>query len=113
MTSSNVKPITKADLDKAFETYTKNLATKKDLEEQTDALARVVNTAFEEQKDHFDQRFDKVDDRFDNIEERLGVVETKLDKALYIETTILEARITRLEHHVGLNKPKVPAGHKT
>ena len=71
----------------------KNLATKKDLEEQTDQLATIINTAFQEQKDHMDERFDGVD-------ERLQVVETKLDRALYTELTHLEARVTRLEQQI-------------
>ncbi len=105
------KLATNKELDEKLAKQTKELKSYTD--QQTEKLATIVNTAFQEQKDHMNQRFDKVDDRFDNVEERLGVVEIKLDRALYIETTHLEARLTRIEHHVGLKPPKVPAGHKT
>ena len=108
MATSNIKPLTKKDLteslaaqtrdfDKKLNDRTKNLATKKDLEDQTEALARIVNTTFQEQKDHFDQRFD-------GVEESLGVVETKLDRTLYTELTHIEARVKRLEVHAGIKK---------
>jgi alkylhydroperoxidase/carboxymuconolactone decarboxylase family protein YurZ len=54
----------------------KHLATKKDLEEQTEQLATIVNTAFQQQKDHVDQRFDKVEEQLQT---------TKLDRALYTQ----------------------------
>ena len=108
MASSNIKPLTKKDLtealgvqtrsfDKKLNDQTKNLATKKDLDVHTDLLARIVNTAFQEQKDHVDQRFDKVEDQ-------LQTVETKLDRALYTELTHIEARVKRLEVHAGIKK---------
>ena len=93
-------PLTKDDLLKALKAQTKELKTYTD--KQTEALAIIVNTAFEEQRHSFDK-----------VEERLAVVETKLDKALYIETAFLEARLTRLEQHVGLKPPKTPSVHKT
>ena len=100
MTSSKIKPLTKKDLTEAlgvqtrdFDEKLKKLATKKDLEEQTEQLATMVNIAFQEQKDHFDQIFD-------DVEESLGVVETKLDRALNTELTHLEARVSRLEQRI-------------
>ena len=35
----------------------KPLATKKALEKQTETLSTIVNTAFQEQKDHMDEKF--------------------------------------------------------
>ena len=78
----------------------KPLATKKALEEQTEQLATIINTAFQEQKDHMDQKFVHVDEQFEKVNDRLQVVETKLDRALYEELAHLEARVTRLEKRI-------------
>ena len=91
MATSQIKPITKAELYQALKAQTKELTAYAD--QQTEKLAGIVNTAFQEQKDHFDQRFDVVEESF-------GVVETKLDRALYTELTQLEARVVRLEQRI-------------
>ena len=82
----------------------KPLATKKALEEQTETLATIVNSAFQEQKDHMDEKFSHVDEQFEKVNAHLQVVETKLDRALYTELTHIEARVKRLEVHAGIKK---------
>ncbi len=108
MPSSNTNPLTKKDLtealgvqtrafDKKLNDQTKELKSYTD--QQTEKLAAIVNTAFQEQKDHLDQRFD-------GVEEQIQVVETKLDRALYAELTHLEARVSQLEERVGIKAGK-------
>ena len=79
---------------------------KEKLDEGFEAQARLINTAFQGEKEHLDERFDNVDQRLDKVEERLGVVETKLDRALYTELVHLETRIKRIEEKVGI-KPQI------
>ena len=109
MASSNIRPLTKKDLSEALGVQTRNFDKKLNdqtkefksyTDQQTESLATIVNTAFQDQKDHFDQRFD-------DIEEPLGVVDTKLDRALYTELTHLEARVSRLEERIQPTQAKV------
>ncbi len=106
MATSQIKPLTKKDLtdalglqtldfDKKLNDQTKELKSYTD--QQTEKLAAIVNTAFQEQRDHMDQRFD-------NLEEQAQTVETKLDRALYTQLTHIEARVKRLEVHAGIKK---------
>ncbi len=97
MAGSQIKPLTKAELYQALKAQTKELTAYTD--QQTEKLAGIVNTAFQEQNDHLDQRFD-------GVEDRLQVVETKLDRALYAKLTHLEARVSQLEDRVGIKAGK-------
>ena len=95
MASSNIKPLTKKDLTEALGVQTRDFDKKlndqtKELksytDEQTDALARIVNSAFEAQNEWLEQQFaavrldldvrkrlDRYDRKFRKLEHALNV----------------------------------------
>ncbi len=97
--------ITKKDLQEALKAQTQNFDQK--LDEQTNALAQVVNSAFQDEHDYMEKQFGKIDQRFDTVQDHLHLDDRKLDRALYIETIHLEERIKRLEKHVGIKAADV------
>jgi len=91
----------------------RGLASKSDVAEAVEAgnenLAILINTAFQEQKDHLDQKFEAVDQRFEEVGEEirevkdtLHVVEAKVNKALNIEYARLEKRLKFVEQKLGI-----------
>ncbi|MDP4001288.1 MAG: hypothetical protein Q8P83_03535 [bacterium] len=76
----------------------------KDLKQIKDTLqdgfeeqGRFIDSAFQDQKEHFDEL---INDLRDDLKGDIERVETKLDRALYTELTHLEARVKRLEQKV-------------
>lgn|SRR3989338_4081961 len=91
----------------------KGLPTKSDLTEAVEAgnenLAQIINTAFQEQKDHLDEKFEAIDQRFVAVDEQikevndtLHVIEAKVNKALNIEYVRLEKRLKVVEQKLGI-----------
>lgn len=98
-----------------FDQQLGKLVTKKDFEVVLDdrfkKQAILINSAFQEQGEHFtrliaDLQHD-LDGKIDKLDGRLQTVETKLDRALYTELTHLESRLRRVEEKVGI-KPQNP-----
>ena len=89
MASSNIKPLTKKDLTEALGVQTRDFDKKlndqtKELksytDEQTDALARIVNSAFEAQNEWLEQQFAAV--RLDlDVRKRLESIRPEVPKA--------------------------------
>lgn len=61
--------------------------------------AVLINSAFQEQKDHFDRL---IADLQEDLKGDITRIETKLDRALYTELVHLEARVKRVEQKLGI-----------
>jgi hypothetical protein len=75
--------------------------------------AVMINSAFQDQKDHFDRLINDLSSDLSDVKSDLnGVkgdltrIESKLDRALYTELIHLEARVKRLETKTGIKTAK-------
>lgn len=80
---------------------------KKELSKGFEEQARLINNAFQDQKDYIDQQTNKINGRIDLLQDELKTdihrVEAKVDKAIYSEFSHFEARLKRVEQKLGIN----------